>query len=134
MQYNRLQPSEAERLASLTRALGRASQAASDVLIHGYDDLPRDSDIPYRQALEREIAELLVVVRMMFGAHDLDRVAVALAEDSGGDHLMRDLHHQEGVRRFEFVPPQAPQLGGSAESASVVQASTALPGKVVAAR
>lgn len=103
MTYNRLHEDEDERLALLVSALGAANMAVADVFLHGYESVPRDSDTTYRTRLEESIGRLNVALRMMYGVDDLSRSNVAMFEDARCDTVMTELHHQEGVRRFEFV-------------------------------
>lgn len=104
MNFNRLHEEETERLALLSSSLGKVTQAVSDVILHGYEDQPRDSEATYRTLLEKVIGDLNVSLRLMYGAGDIERSNVAMHEDARCDSVMLDLHHQEGVRRFEFVP------------------------------
>ena len=83
MHFNELTPAEAERLALLAEELGETTHAIGKILRHGYE-----SKNPYhptgqtnREALEKEVADVYVAVRMMFEAGDIRRMACAMHED-----------------------------------------------------
>ena len=100
MHFNELTPAEAERLALLAEELGETTHAIGKILRHGYE-----SKNPYhptgqtnREALEKEVADVYVAVRMMFEAGDIRRMACAMHEDVKTDTVKKYLHHHEGLR------------------------------------
>lgn len=94
--FNKLNPAEAERLALLSEELGECVQAIGKILRHGYESKnPFNLKGPNnREALEKEVADVYVAVRMMFEAGDIRRIACAMHEDIKTESLKKYLHHQ----------------------------------------
>lgn len=70
--FNRLSPEEAERLALLLEELGEAQQAIGKILRHGYGSRHPDGGPTNREALEREMGDVLAALDLLVAAEDLD--------------------------------------------------------------
>lgn len=93
--YNRLTHAQAERLAVLAEELGEAVQAIGKVLRHGYEHRnPMIPDAPSnRQALMREIGDVLVAVGLLCDASDLDMEAITQFFDAKRERIGKYLHY-----------------------------------------
>lgn len=104
--FNELTNAETERLALLAEELGEATHAIGKILRHGYE-----SKNPYhiqgptnREALEREVADVYVAIRMMFDAGDIRRMACATHEDIKTEAVKKYLHHQTPNAQVQAGP------------------------------
>jgi uncharacterized membrane protein YccC len=96
--FNQLSEAEAERLAILAEECGEVIQAVGKVLRHGYESnnkgqLPETN----RQALEREIGDLLHNLARMEVAGDLSHDRIEARALSKAAHVGPYLHHQGGA-------------------------------------
>ncbi len=98
MAYNKLTDAEAERLDILTEEAGEIVQAASKVKRHGYASFNPFQEPPEtnRQALEREIGDLMGILDVMIADGDLDHMQIsdARAKKVTSIRLGRWTHHQ----------------------------------------
>ena len=93
--FNGLTPAQAERLALLSEEMGEAQQVIGKILRHGFDSSnPIQPGPTNRHALEREVGDVYVALRMMFEAGDIRRGAVATREDIKREAVKPYLHHQ----------------------------------------
>lgn len=97
--FNRLTPTEAERLALLAEELGEAIQAVGKVLRHGYENSHPDSEVTNRQHLERELGDAYHAVVLMCSAGDLSVESIASRADEKAKTAVRHLHHQTKRRQ-----------------------------------
>lgn len=93
--FNQLTEAEAERLAILAEECGEVIQAVGKVLRHGYESnnkgqLPETN----RQALERELGDLLHNLDRMVQAQDLSSERITIRSLSKAEHVLPFLHHQ----------------------------------------
>lgn len=77
--FNKLTSAETERLALLLEELGEAQQAIGKILRHGYESKNPDDifALTNRQALEREIGDVIASVQLMEQAVDLSSIAIS---------------------------------------------------------
>lgn len=77
--FNKLTSAETERLALLLEELGEAQQAIGKILRHGYESKNPDDifALTNRQALEREIGDVIASVQLMEQAGDLSSIAIS---------------------------------------------------------
>lgn len=92
-----LSPTELERLACLSEELGEAQQAIGKILRHGYES--SNPDIPFsptnRANLERELGDILCVIKMMQKSGDLNQTTINNASIKKELKLPKYLHHQK---------------------------------------
>jgi len=95
--FNKLTPSQAERLALLIEECGEVIQAASKVLRHGYESVnPALTNSPTnRQSLEKELGQLMFAADLIV-EHDLSPAAVAKAAKAKRESIRQWLHHNRG--------------------------------------
>lgn len=95
--FNRLTPAEAERLAYFLEELGECQQAIGKILRHGYESRNPDDEnhINNRFELEREIADVLGAIELLYRAEDIDREYV---KNFLEDKKYRYLHHQDEIQ------------------------------------
>lgn len=107
--FNKLSPSELERLAVLSGELNEAAGVVAKILRYGYEaSNPFDpSGETNREALERELGDVANGIRMLCVAGDLaaDRITAWAAEKQ--QTIGKWLHHQSDV-----VVYQEPQYVG----------------------
>jgi len=71
--FNGLTPAEAERLAMLAEECGEVIHIIGKVLRHGYDSRHPDGGPTNREALSREILDLVYTQDALFNADDLPK-------------------------------------------------------------
>lgn len=74
---NGLTPAQTERLAFLLEELGEAQQVIGKILRHGYESSNPlvVGDPTNREALEREMGDVVCAFGLLADAHDVDRTA-----------------------------------------------------------
>lgn len=94
--FNKLTPAEAERLAKLIEELSEAQQAASQVLLHGYESChPQHMEGPNnRRRLEMELSDVREATFRMVKELDLDAGNMHLFFQNKKDKKQRYFHHQ----------------------------------------
>ena len=97
MAFNGLTDAQAERLAVLGEELGEAQQAIGKILRHGYESyhplaVQTESN---REALQRELGDLLHAMNRMTSASDLDPLSIAMRAESKPEKIKPYLHHQD---------------------------------------
>lgn len=92
-----LSPAEIERLACLSEELGEAQQAIGKILRHGYGSCNPDvfASPTNRKNLERELGDILCVIKMMENAYDVDQTSIHNYSIKKEQKLQKYLHHQE---------------------------------------
>lgn len=92
-----LSPAEIERLACLSEELGEAQQAIGKILRHGYASCNPDvfASPTNRKNLERELGDILCVIKMMENAYDVDQTSIQNYSIKKEQKLQKYLHHQE---------------------------------------
>lgn len=97
--FNGLSPAQAERLALLLEELGEAQQAIGKILRHGYESynptVPLADRLSNRQALERELGDVMAAMGMLSAEGDIDASEVFRAKERKLLALKPWLHHQE---------------------------------------
>jgi NTP pyrophosphatase (non-canonical NTP hydrolase) len=91
--FHGLFPAEAERLAVLLEELGEAQQAIGKILRHGYESHHPNGGPTNREALEREMGDVLFALDMLTTATDLDRDGVEMARGRKREAIKPYLHH-----------------------------------------
>ena len=94
MSFNKLTPAEVERLALLSEECGEAVQAIGKILRHGYNSNYGNGDTN-REALHREIGDILGVIEMMTEAGDLDGKTLTFYQTDKLRRVQPYLHHQK---------------------------------------
>lgn len=92
--FNDLTPAEAERLALLMEECGEVVHACAKVLRHGYGSRHPVTDEGNREAVEKEIGDVLAVVQLMEKAGDVSGLRYYRQEKL--KNVSAYLHHQEG--------------------------------------
>jgi NTP pyrophosphatase (non-canonical NTP hydrolase) len=91
--FNQLTPAEAERLAILAEECGEVVQVIGKILRHGWgDDHP---DYHNRLDLERELGDVLAIVKRMAAEHDVDDASLIANADVKYQKTIPYLHHQD---------------------------------------
>lgn len=93
--FNGLSPAEAERLAMLAEEAGEIVQAVGKVLRHGYASCHPRRNEENRRALQREIADLQLVVHHMIARGDLHADEMSNDYNWKSGSLLKYAHHQE---------------------------------------
>jgi NTP pyrophosphatase (non-canonical NTP hydrolase) len=84
--YNQLSPAEAERLACLIEECGEVIQAATKILRHGYESVNPRTNESNRDALMREVGDMLFVLTVMSRAIDIND---------------KEVHKDDGFRHYK---------------------------------
>lgn len=94
---NNLSPAEAERLALLAEECGEVIQVVGKILRHGYDSAnPLIDDSPTnRQELEKELADVELVMTMMKIRKDVNRDAMHARAKQKAKKIVRWLHYNQ---------------------------------------
>lgn len=96
VQFNKLNPAEAERLFFLLEELGECQQAIGKILRHGYESvnpLAKDNETN-RDALEKEIGDVSCAIQMLHNAKDIDEAVVYERAKIKHGSVKRWMHHQ----------------------------------------
>jgi len=93
--FNKLSPSEAERLAILLEEMGEAQQAIGKILRHGYESTHPDGGETNREMLERELGDVHYAVVNLYVCNDINEVAVHEAAREKSENITKYLHHNE---------------------------------------
>lgn len=85
---------ELERLAILAEECGEVVQAVGKIIRHGYDNYhPKNPDVDNREHLEREIADVIAMVSILWATNDItmpdDEQVMAAVK-----RKMKYMHHQ----------------------------------------
>jgi NTP pyrophosphatase (non-canonical NTP hydrolase) len=91
---NRLDKAETERLAILLEEMGEAQQMIGKVLRHGYESTHPNGGPTNRRALERELGDVLVAIKMMCRSGDLNEQFIEENEKQKEKTGKKWLHHQ----------------------------------------
>ena len=92
--FNKLAPSEVERLAVLNEECGEVIQAISKILRHGYESKwPREVGLTNRFKLEREIGHVLNALLLIQQDLNIGHVLDALADKKRD--IIPFLHYQK---------------------------------------
>ena len=92
--FNKLSPSQIERLAILAEECGETVQAAMKVLRRGYDRKhPRKPGPTNRGHLEEEIGNVLNAIEMMVEAGDVRSKKIKASLESKRERVKRYLYH-----------------------------------------
>lgn len=95
--FNRLKPAQLERLALLLEELGEAQQAVGKVLRHGYESSRPGGVTTNRNALERELGDVLAALELLEVSGDLRSSAVNGSTRSKLERVRKWMHHQSPV-------------------------------------
>lgn len=102
LHFNQLSPAQAERQAFLSEELGETVQAVGKIQRHGLESRHPDGGPTNRQALERELGDVLAAIEMMIQRGDVS--AQAIDE--------RRLHKLKTVERYMHHQPPAISSAG----------------------
>lgn len=93
--FNGLTEAETERLAILIEECGEVTQAACKILRHSYESNNKGK-IPEtnREALQRELGDLLHALDRIAAARDIDPVITYERAKSKPESILPYLHHQ----------------------------------------
>jgi hypothetical protein len=94
--FNRLTPSEAERLALLLEELGEAQQIIGKILRHGYesyhpDDAKRTTN---RSLLAQELGHVWAAIQMLVIPQDISGFILEISRGEKHTKVKRWMHHQ----------------------------------------
>lgn len=94
--FNGLTEAEQERLVIIAEECGEVVQSTCKILRHGYESKnPKAHDSETnRQALERELGDVLHAIKRMTMAGDLTRERIEERAESKPSHILPYLHHQ----------------------------------------
>lgn len=97
--FNNLSAAQDERLAMLAEEAGEIVMAVGKIMRHGYDsyhpDHPNSTNV---LELEKEIGDLMAVVREMAKRGDIDPARVAKHTDAKWAKALKWTHHQEKTK------------------------------------
>lgn len=95
--FNRLSPSEAERLALLAEECAEVIQIVGKILRHGYESCNPDAvhTTTNRELLETEIGHVEAAVQMLAVSDDVRGIAISSADLEKRTNVRRYLHHQD---------------------------------------
>lgn len=95
--FNKLTHAQAERLALLIQESGEVIQAATKILIHGYDSSnPFDSDhITNREQLQEEIGHFVNAMSMLGVSKDIDLDECEKHTERKRISVSKWLHHND---------------------------------------
>jgi len=93
--FNKLIPSQTERLSLLLEELGETQQAIGKILRHGYEsyhpDIPETDN---REDLEKEIGHIKCALDFMYQANDINESDVDAHRLAKRMKIHKYLHHQ----------------------------------------
>lgn len=92
--FNKLKPSEAERLALLAEEMGEAIQVIGKILRHGFDSVHPNGGPNNRTLLEKELGDVRHAMIRMCEAGDLDKDSIHAAAEAKRESVEQYLHHQ----------------------------------------
>jgi NTP pyrophosphatase (non-canonical NTP hydrolase) len=92
--YNGLTPSQQERLSILLEECGEVLQIIGKIQRHGYDHQhPKYGELTNRGNLEKELADLLVIIDIMIEQGDFHWYMINQAKIKKRNKIGRYLHH-----------------------------------------
>ena len=92
--FNKLAPTEDERLTLLIEECAEVIQAATKIQRHGYEGTYPDSGETNRAALERELGDLTWAITRLTGCGDVKSHAIIKASSDKARRVIPYLHHQ----------------------------------------
>ena len=93
--FNNLTPGEAERLALLAEECAEVIQAIAKIQRHGYTSHhPNDPSTDNREALEREMGDVLAAIQIMKEAQDVMQEHLTEWREDKLQRVAKYLHHQ----------------------------------------
>lgn len=92
--FNKLSPSEAERLAILAEECAEVIQMVGKILRHGYESHHPLGHTPNRELLEIEIGHVMSITSMMIKAKDLNEERIDRMKCAKLEKIKPYLHHQ----------------------------------------
>lgn len=93
--FNKLSPSEAERLTLVAEECAEVIQAITKIQRHGYESHHPDGGPTNRQDLEKELGQLQLAIGVMLKAEDISEISINDACDRKAAEINRWLHHNE---------------------------------------
>lgn len=100
--FNKLTEAQAERIALLMEECGEVVKAAAKILRHGYESVNPTIPVPdderpetNRDALERELGDLICAVRNLRHAGDVHEAAIDNYADRKAKIVKQWLHHDK---------------------------------------
>jgi hypothetical protein len=95
--FNQLDEGQQERLAVLIEECSEVIQAGTKILRHGYDSHHPFTGENNRIALEREIADLLHILKWMYDV-DISKVRITERLVAGKPNAAKYMHHQDNAK------------------------------------
>ena len=95
--FNRLTPAELERLAILGEECAEVGHMIGKILRHGYqsyDPIPGHDPTQNRFLLEKELSDVMWIVRAMCEAHDINAERIEKRSTEKESRARKYLHHQ----------------------------------------
>ena len=106
MAFNKLNPSQVERLACLAEELGEAQQVIGKILRHGYDSFhPNSPTTANRELLERELGDVLAIIWFMDFRKDVNFESVNHYAADKIKRIQPFLHHNDVKAMFDVINP-----------------------------
>jgi hypothetical protein len=94
--FNKLTPSQDERLALLLEEMGEAIQVIGKIKRHGFDSAhPDNLEITNRMLLEKELGHVRHSMIRLCESGDLSKTEIHKAADMKRMNVWRYLHHQD---------------------------------------
>jgi len=92
--FNKLSPSEHERLALLSEECGEVVQAIGKILRHGYESCHPDGGLSNRLLLEKEVGDVFYAIQAMTKDGDLCAENIDIERQKKVLTVKKYLHHQ----------------------------------------
>ena len=92
--FNRLNPSELERLSILSEECGEVVHIIGKILRHGYDSF-YDSNGDNRELLEKECGDIMAAIKLLYDTGDLDNNIIYDHSLTKRLNLRKWTHHQD---------------------------------------
>ena len=93
--FNKLTPSEAERLAILAEECAEVIQVIGKILRHGYESYhPSNKHMPNRALLEKELGDVCAIAAMMSVDGDVSESAISSYAELKTEVVLHWCHHQ----------------------------------------
>lgn len=91
---NGLDEAQSERLYLLLEELGEAQQAIGKILRFGYHSFEPNTGVINKMALERELGDVAVIVKMLTDGSDIDVESIDRHYEDKRQRIRQYLHHQ----------------------------------------
>jgi hypothetical protein len=96
--FRAVTPAEDERLGQLIEEMGESLQMIGKTMRHGYESSHPDYDnITNRQNLEKELGQVLAMIKILIVAGDVDELNLHVAQNQKFVKLLKFTHHKANL-------------------------------------